>query len=543
MAKGSTPVALRWVPYLTMFGRRIEAHLSVSLLRFAVVALGFLALWCVLPRPLMERGGVVFDPLFVTFVSTVVGGSVCHFFRLPALVGVLLVAMIMGNIADGYFTEGIVSGVRFVSTRIGLTVIVSRSGFAVNLSEVKKMWKNVLALSLIPMVMEAVVHAVVAKEIIGFPDYRWAFIQGFCVSGIAPGVVVPPLLGLRAEGFGHTGPTNLMLSSVVLDSVGSIWATSFFIDLVFSDLPVWLSVALGPIQLIGGLILGALAALTLHCITKVFLTEVAPIQTGQHNVYEYPKAHERDMHHKVVILYTVLAVALVFLGERFAVAGGGAIGALSLAATLAHLWAVKAVPAASQRCETLDMEVMTKANTISVPDPAGASAPTPGTQSVEWGEGQKACEGAFFPSERQRLFVEYAFLWDNIVTPALFTMAGSNISLRASFDGSFFPKAISTILAGVACRVLFAWASSFGQGFAIEQIMFVGVGWVGKAAVQAALGGVALQRAEDENPQDPDRLEHAQNIQTTAMLSAIFFAPLGACAVAVLGRRWLPFKK
>jgi len=294
-----------------------------------------------------------------------------------------------------------------------------------------------------------------------------------------------------------------------------------------------------PIQLIGGLILGALAALTLHCITKVFLTEVAPIQTGQHNVYEYPKAHERDMHHKVVILYTVLAVALVFLGERLAVAGGGAIGVLSLAATLAHLWAPKAVPAA----KTLDMEVMTEANTICVPDPAGASAPTPGTQSVEWGEGQKACEGAFFPSERQRLFVEYAFLWDNIVTPALFTMAGSNISLRASFDGSFFPKAISTILAGVACRVLFAWASSFGQGFAIEQIMFVGVGWVGKAAVQAALGGVALQRAEDENPQDPDRLEHAQNIQTTAMLSAIFFAPLGACAVAVLGRRWLPFKK
>lgn len=332
-----------------------------------------------------------------------------------------------------------------------------------------------------------------------------------------------------------------MMISVVLDSVGSICATCFFIDLVFSDVPVGLAVALAPLQLLGGLILGSLAALALHGLTKVFLTEVAPVQTAQEDRYEYPQFHQRAVHHKVLFLYTVLAVSLVFFARRLGVGGGGAIAVLSLAATLAHLWRDEVLVGETAPKETgppgslaggassgMEREVNTEATAKDV---------ATDTQS-----GLRACEDAFFPSERKVLFADYAFLWDNIVTPTLFAMAGSKISLWDSFNGRFFPAAISTILAGVATRVLFACASAHGQGFTVEQIVFVGVGWVGKAAVQAVLGGVALQRAEAERPQDPARLAYAQNIETTAMLSAMLCAPLGACAITVLGRRWLPRK-
>ena len=617
MAPGGFPAPFRFIGQISLLGRLIEVHFFAGLLRAALAGLVYLALWALLPRPLMEPGGYVFDPLLTWFVATVVGGSVCHYFKLPGLVGILWAAAVWGNIPTaGHLTAGIVPQIRSIAGRVGLTVIVSRAGFAVSFPQVKKMWKSVLLLSFVPLVLETVAHALLAKALFNFPDYRWAFLQGVLTSAIAPGVVVPPLLGLREEGFGHTGPTGLMLSAVVFDSCGAIWAITFFADLIFSDRSVGLAVALGPIQLIVGLGIGALLGLILHFVVKIFVAESTPQRKSgevvHHDDLAFPAPHMEGVRIKLLLLYSGTALALVFGGSRAQLSGGGAIAVLGFSAVISNLWVAtprdplpdpvsptspspgnpisavstqveerkegaedeqemseptralddSAAQPITNEFESSDVVTNVDHNTETGSTPQDApraisscpevieDTPPPPAQterlppaldpsSVPY---QRAMEEALL-GLKVLLLGDYAFLWDSIVMPFLFSMTLSKIVFSDVFDGAFIGKALAVLAVGVAVRLIFACLCSLGNGYSLKEMAFVGLGWIGKAAVQAALGGLALEMARDASPPSAEDIANAQIVNNMAMLSAIFCAPLSAVCVVVFGRMWLPRKE
>lgn len=647
LVPGTYPAPLRFVFQFSAGGRLVEMHFSATLLRLFMFGAAYLALWVVLPRPLMEPGGVVFDPLVTWVVASIVGGSICYFFKIPALVGIIWIAAIWGNLPEkGYLTGGIHKQVRFIASRVGLTVIVSRAGFALNFEEVKKMWKNVAVMALVPLICEAVAHAMMAKALFNLPDYRFAFAQGFVTSGIAPSVLVPALLGLRDEGYGQGGPVTLMLSSVVFDIVASIWAVTFFADLIFQEKPIALAIALGPIQLIAGLIIGAVLGVLINRIGKSLLGEAAPVPKADGSIaLEYTAVHTDSVRTKIFGLYSCVALALVFGGARSKFPGGGAIAVLGLSATLANLWTPpKAKPAPppvpvvaeapdvegtpmlppGSRRSTAQADVMSSSGRgrisasphsnhdaivniepnmegsqyrdnssnpwtremqssrtdapnnnepvpngsfrscvshnrsdslaasltgsmfqvpadISIPGEAVVVAPPPPPPTdPDILREISLAEQSVFLNLKLWLLSDYAFLWDNFVMPALFSMSLSKIIFKDVFSSSFIGTALAVMFTGVGSRFVAALIVSGGNGFNKKEKLFLALGWCGKAAVQASLGGLVLELASEQSPQNPEYMRAGKVMNDMALLSAAICAPIAATAVAILGRAWLP---
>merc|ERR1712187_476757 len=74
---------------------------------------------------------------------------------------------------------------------------------------------------------------------------------------------------------------------------------------------------------------------------------------------------------------------------------------------------------------------------------------------------------------------------------------------------------------------------------------FVGLAWIPKATVQAALGGIPLDivRTSMDPAQDPELYAKYEKwglqILTTAVLSILITAPIGLLVIQNLGHRWL----
>lgn len=68
------------------------------------------------------------------------------------------------------------------------------------------------------------------------------------------------------------------------------------------------------------------------------------------------------------------------------------------------------------------------------------------------------------------------------------------------------------------------------------------VAWLPKATVQAAIGGIILDRArdeiEDEHIKD-ENIDYGNKILTTAIMTILITAPLGAILTENLGKKWL----
>jgi len=86
------------------------------------------------------------------------------------------------------------------------------------------------------------------------------------------------------------------------------------------------------------------------------------------------------------------------------------------------------------------------------------------------------------------------------------------------------------------------WIGTFmlgiGQGFTVKERAFMGFAWIPKATVQAAIGGVVLQLAEDEGDM-PEFERYGVKILTTAVFAIVLTAPLGAILTNTLGPMWL----
>ena len=91
----------------------------------------------------------------------------------------------------------------------------------------------------------------------------------------------------------------------------------------------------------------------------------------------------------------------------------------------------------------------------------------------------------------------------------------------------------------MAATYLVVWQ----KRFTIKERLVIWVGWIPKATVQAAIGGVVLDRARDEITEGTedydDYEEYGQQILTTAILCILMTAPLWAILTSNLGSRWL----
>jgi solute carrier family 9B (sodium/hydrogen exchanger), member 1/2 len=479
---------------ITLAGRQLTLNLFSWLLRGSFLVLFWYALYNILGVKLMTHGGYVWDPVVTFFVSAIVGGTLCRLFQIPPLLGVLWIAIMWSNIGPEvkYLTNGVYKDVSKIAQRVGLTFVLARAGFSLSLKSIRPHWQASIMLALLPYGVECTVHGLIAKAIFGFPSYTWSFLQACICSTVSPAIVVPGVLFLQDQGYGRgNGPLSLLMSAVGIEVCLGVWASNFIIGLLFNDQPLAQAIVLGPIQIIGGIILGVLVGIAFHYLVELLKREADRLPNGK-----YTQEHLDGVMNLSYAVFIAFCLGFLFFGYNHNLAGGGAVMTVFFAATVAHMW-----------IKDNDKELM--------------------AQKMSFG-------------------LKLATSWDLVVMVALFSMVGVGVTLNKIFNSTFFPKAIGVIAATSACRVLVIFCLQFGQPYDWKQKLLVCGGYIGKATAQASLGPIALASvtaniaAQGNTPKNVEELASATIIANTAILYILVNALVAALTLTKLGPLLLP---
>ena len=120
--------------------------------------------------------------------------------------------------------------------------------------------------------------------------------------------------------------------------------------------------------------------------------------------------------------------------------------------------------------------------------------------------------------------------------PFLFGTIGAAVRLDKISPGDI-GQGLAIIVIGVTMRWCGVILATLSPKFRCKERMFMGFSWIPKATVQAALGGVVLETALSDNV--PQFIGYGNTILTTAVLSVVITAPLGAILTNSLGPIWL----
>ncbi|EPY20827.1 Na[+]/H[+] hydrogen antiporter 1 [Strigomonas culicis] len=474
---------------IALGGRRMSLRLLNIVIRLLFLVLLWFLAWNMLPRTLVQPGGYVWDPCVLIIVSAVVGGLVCRLLQIPPLVGVLWVGIMWNNIPSlHYLTGGIVRQVFDICSKLGLTVILARAGYSLSIMGILPHWKQSILLATLPFAIEGVAHSLLANRIFDYEnDYNWAFLQGMLCSIVSPAVVVPGTLYLQELGYGRgIGPLSLMLSAVGVEIAVGVWCANFIIGLIFYDQALWLSVLLGPVQFIGGALLGIGFGFGFFYLVETLKREAARLPNGK-----YERQHFYSTLDLSFFIFISLSFTMVFFGYKENLAGGGCTMCVLFAATVSHLWL---------------------------------------RDGVKEYEQQKKYLGNWL-----------AFTWDQVMMPVLFATMGAKISITAIFNASFFPKCIIILACSTAVRFIVIFLLQLGSGMPYKEKLLVCVGYLGKASAQASVGPIAanlvaerIAALTEAQQADPATMAKYAKLQTYAnyvqQMSAAYVMILAAVA-------------
>ncbi|CAH2108469.1 unnamed protein product [Euphydryas editha] len=125
--------------------------------------------------------------------------------------------------------------------------------------------------------------------------------------------------------------------------------------------------------------------------------------------------------------------------------------------------------------------------------------------------------------------------------PILFAFTGAQITLSA-LDPQVIGMGAICLVSCLLLRVIVTFFVSFGCGLNRKEKLFIGLTWLAKATVQAALGPAALDLVHNGQTTGNPVLEeerYAKAILAISVLSVVISAPIGAILIALTGPRLL----
>lgn len=142
-------------------------------------------------------------------------------FRVPGLIGMLLVGVLIGPYFLSWLSDDIIN-ISVDLRMIALIVILLRAGFEMSKETLNKVGKTALRLSFIPATFEAGAVCFFAPRLLGI-TYMESAMLGFILGAVSPAVVVPLMMRFIKEkkGTGKGIPT-LVLAGASLDDVYTI---------------------------------------------------------------------------------------------------------------------------------------------------------------------------------------------------------------------------------------------------------------------------------------------------------------------------------
>lgn len=229
--------------------------------------------------------------------------------RLPGILGMLLFGLGLGLVAEQQVPELAWSLEPFIKT-LALIVILLRAGLAIRRQVLAESGRTAFLLAVVPCTLEALMLMPLLHYLLGF-DWLVAGLTAWMLAAVSPAVVVPTMLDLQARGRGRKNQVpTLIMASASVDDVVAITFFGAFLVLATGSGNATLGLALAPLSILGGALLGALTGAVL---AWWFANRKTPMRTTEQ-----------------VILVLLLSVLLVELGDALSLASMLAVMALGM---------------------------------------------------------------------------------------------------------------------------------------------------------------------------------------------------------------------
>ncbi|KAK9818378.1 hypothetical protein WJX72_011662 [[Myrmecia] bisecta] len=251
--------------------------------------------------------------VFLLWACAHVAGFVAIKCNLPPLLGMLIIGIVLRNLP----TDPMRGLPEAWSTKIrtgGLAVILMRAGLKIDKDAFRTGGQIIARLALLPMLAEAVVDSLMFYGVLHMP-IALAFTGGFILSAISPTVLVTGMLELQRRGYGEAkNIPSIEMAAASVDSICAIMGYAVASGVGIPSGNVTYSILSGPLQIVYGLIAGAVGAF----------------------VCSWTRLWDNTFKRAAVVLVTGLA--LMYLGLKFKYLGTGSVACLTLTILLSTFW-------------------------------------------------------------------------------------------------------------------------------------------------------------------------------------------------------------
>lgn len=184
-------------------------------------------------------------------------GALCKKLKLPSLIGMLATGIILGPYTLGILDPKILE-ISAEIRKIALIIILTRAGFGLDLSGLKKLGRPALMMCFVPASLELLGMLLIGPKLLGLTLLE-AAILGSVLAAVSPAVVVPRMVRLMDEGYGTAeGIPQLILAGASVDDVYVIVLFSTFIGMAQGKSISVMSFVNIPISIAAGIGLGVL---------------------------------------------------------------------------------------------------------------------------------------------------------------------------------------------------------------------------------------------------------------------------------------------
>lgn len=201
--------------------------------------------------------------LAIIILLGLLGGKLAEGFRLPGLLGMLILGIIIGPYGINVLDEKLLN-ISGDLREIALIIILLRAGLGLNKRDLKKVGYPAIKMSFIPGIMEGMIIAFLARKLLNFTFIQGG-ILGFIIAAVSPAVVVPSMINLIDKDLGkERGVPTLILAGASIDDVVAITIFTAFLGLYQGTrVNLYKQLLNIPISIILGIGLGILVGLIL----------------------------------------------------------------------------------------------------------------------------------------------------------------------------------------------------------------------------------------------------------------------------------------
>ncbi len=179
--------------------------------------------------------------------------------NLPGLIGMILAGIILGPYSLNLISPSLLT-IAAELRQIALIVILLRAGLSLDLKDLSKVGRPAFLMSFLPALFEMGMIILIAPKLLNITILD-AAILGAVLAAVSPAVVVPRMLHLMQEGYGHKNKIpQLIMAGASLDDIFVIILFTSFITLrqgqsidlsLFTSLPLSIITGIGFGFLIG----------------------------------------------------------------------------------------------------------------------------------------------------------------------------------------------------------------------------------------------------------------------------------------------------